>query len=173
MAGLLDPVDAGENVLQISTPNVEKIRLLEFSSVSSRAAIVRRKDHVSLIGGVLHEAVEGIHRLRGGAAMDVNDGGVLSVARHVVGDVEKCGDGPLAVAAGIVHEIRLDHVFGANAGDERMRDLMRLAGGECVHPEIAGGSGPVVIIKQTRAVFGEGRVASSRLVYAFRDGQGG
>ena len=76
--------------------------------------------------------------------MDVDDGRVLPVARHVERHVEECGDGPLAVAAGIVDEIRLDHVFGADATDERMRNLLRLAAGEVIDPEIAGRGGAVV-----------------------------
>ena len=171
MAGLLDPVDAGEHVLQIAAAHVEQIGLLKFLAVSGRAAIVGREHHVSLIGRVLHEAVERIHGLRRRPAVNVDDGGVLPVARHVEGHIEKRGNRPLAVAAGIVHQIRLDHVLGAHAGDQRMRDLMRLAGRERVDPEIAGGGRAVVVVEQARAVVREGRMAARRLVHAFGDRQ--
>ena len=55
--------------------------------------------------------------------------------------------------------------------NQRMRDLMRLSGRHRVHPEISGSSRAVVVVKQARAVFGEGRVPARRLVHAFWDGQ--
>ena len=111
--------------------------------------------------------------LRRRTAVDVNNRGVLSVARHVVGHVEECGDGPLAVAAGIVDQIGLDHIFGAHSRDQRMRDLMRLAGGQRVNPEIARSGGAVVVVEQARAVLRERGVAAGRLVHAFRERQSG
>src|SRR6202042_2918681 len=61
--------------------------------------------------------------------------------------------------------------FGANARDERMRDLMRLAGCERVDPKIAGGSRTVMHVEQARAVVRERGVAARRLVHALGDRQ--
>jgi hypothetical protein len=80
--------------------------------------------------------------------VDVNDGSILSVTRHVEGNVEKRGDGPFTVAAGIVHEEGFDHIFGVNASDKRMCDLMRLAGGQRIDPKIAGSGRTVVIVEK-------------------------
>ena len=77
--------------------------------------------------------------------MDVNNGGVLPVARHVERDVEKSRDRPLAVAAGIVHQEGLDHVLGSDAADEGMRDLLRLAGWRGYRPKVAGSRRAVVV----------------------------
>src|SRR5437879_13252593 len=55
--------------------------------------------------------------------MDVDDGRILPIARHVERHVEERGDGPPAVATRIVNQIRFDHVFRSNAAHERMSDL--------------------------------------------------
>src|ERR1700678_4264026 len=53
-----------------------------------------------------------------------------------------------------------------------MRDLMRLAGGQRINPEIAGSGGAVVIVEKTCAVFAECRMATRRLGYAPPNRQG-
>src|ERR1700678_4347499 len=53
-----------------------------------------------------------------------------------------------------------------------MRDLMRLAGGQRINPEIARSGGAVVIVEKTCAVFAECRMATGRLVYALWNRQG-
>ena len=86
--------------------------------------------------------------MRGWTAVDIDDRGVLSVAGHVERHVEESRNRPLAVAAGIVHQIGLDHVFRAHPRHEGMRYGMRLAGRQRIHPQIPRSGGPVVVIEQ-------------------------
>ena len=73
--------------MQVAAAHVEQVCALKIFAVARRSAIVWRDHHVSLIYDVLNKAVEGVHALRRRPAVDVNDGGVLSVALHIARDV--------------------------------------------------------------------------------------
>ncbi len=103
--------------------------------------------------------------------MHEHDGRVLSVPRQVIGHVDESRDGPLAVFARVVHQEGLDHVLGAHAGNQRVRDLVRLSGCHRVHPQIVRRGWAIVVVKQSRSVFGEAGRPSCEIVHAFRHGQ--
>ena len=47
--------------------------------------------------------------------MHIDNRRVLAIARQVIRHINKRGDRPLAILAGIVHKVRLDHILGAHA----------------------------------------------------------
>src|SRR5260370_28928723 len=107
--------------MKIAAAHIEKIRLLKLFSVAGRSAIVGRDYDVSLVGHVLDEAVERVHRLRRRTAVNIDDRGVLAVVRQVVGHVDEGGDGPLTILSGVMNKLSFDHVLGAHAAYGRVR----------------------------------------------------
>ena len=67
-----------------------------------------------------------------------------------------------------MHQEGLDHVLRAHPADEGMRDLLRLAAGDVIDPQIVGRGRPVVVVEQPRAIGAEGGMAARRLIHAFR-----
>ena len=99
--------------------------------------------------------------------MNVDDGGVLPIAPHVVGNIEQRGNRPLTVTAWIMHELRLNHVAGGNPGHERIRDLARVAVSHVVNPCVLRRVWAVVIVEQARAVACEGGFCPAEFVHTF------
>ena len=123
-AALSDPLGRVDDVVQVAAAVVAVVGVHELFAVAGRAAKVRGDNEIALINHVLDDAIERVDELAGRAAVDVDDGGELAVARDVVGDVGEGGDGPLAVAAGEVDEVRLDHVGAANPAKKRVGELL-------------------------------------------------
>ena len=121
---------------------------------------------------MLHESIERIHRLRGRAPVNINDSRVLSVALHIVRHIEPRRDRPFTVAAGIVHQLRLDHVIGGNARQQRVCDLVRTAVAQVIDPGVVGCVRAVVVIQQARTILSECRLRAAQRVHAFRQRQG-
>ena len=145
---MFDPVGCGQDILQIATTHVKQVGMLELFAIAGGAAIVGRDHHVALVDHVLYHPIERVHSLRGGPTMDINNGRVLAAARHIVGHIHKGGDRPLGIAAGIVHQKRLDHVLGTDACYERIRYLLRLTICKGIYPNIVGRGRTIVIVEK-------------------------
>ena len=59
-----------------------------------------------------------------------------------------------------------------HACDQRIRDLLRLAVGHGIDPDIVGRRRTVVVVEQARAVASEGGFRAAQMVYAFGQRQG-
>ncbi len=117
-AGAQDEVGGAEDIVEFLASGIVAIAFLELAAVSGAAAIVRGDNEIALIVHVLDEAIEAVHGLRGGASVDVDDGGIFLVADDVVGDIGPGGDGEFAVSAGVVDEAGSNHARGAESGDK-------------------------------------------------------
>ena len=115
-----------EHIVQLPAAGIATVGVSKCLAISRRTAIVRRDHEISLVDDVLDEAVERVGRLRRRAAMDVHDRRKLPITLNVVGHVYKSRNRPFPIAAGKVHQIRLDHVGAAQSPHQRMRHLLRL-----------------------------------------------
>src|SRR5260370_15567526 len=97
---------------------------------------------------------------------------MLGLVRQVVGNIDEGGDRPLTIFTGIVDEFRLDHVLGSHSAYERVRELVRLAVGEVVDPQITWSGWAGVVVEQARVVVSEGRGSARDTVHASRQGKG-
>src|ERR1700747_1464414 len=100
-----------------------------------------------------------------GAAVNIDDGGILPIAPHVMGNIEQRGNCPLTVAAWIMNQEWLNHLAGRNSGHERLRDLARAAVNRVVHPSIFRRVWAVVIVEQARAVARESGFCTAEIVH--------
>src|SRR5258708_26163566 len=108
--------------------------------------------------------------------MNVDDRGMLGLARQVVGNIEEGGDGRIAILTGVMNKVRFDHVLGAHSAYERMRELMRLGVGrfsvsQVIDPQIARSGRAGVVVEEARIVASEWRWPARGKVHAFRQGQ--
>ncbi len=156
-SGALDEFGSPEDIVQLLATGVVAIAFLKLTSVSCSAPIVRRYNEIALIIHVLHEAVEAVHRLRGRASVNVNDGGIFLIADDVVRDVNPGRDGELAIAAWVVNQGGRDHAGRAESCDERVGELGRLLGLYVEDMEVIRSLGAAVVIEQALAITRERR----------------